>query len=277
MALTAHGTKIIAANTWAALRRYGPRAAFLFLASNLRRRSGNLRRKVHRLNLKDVEHPLHIREHSDPFFFSQIFLEQEFAPVRGLDISSVIDLGGNVGMASVWFLNTFPRAKIIAIEANPDNHPSLEANLHPYGERAIVVKGGVWWRRTSLALVRGRDEGDGSVREAVPGDPTEILMEGWDIPALMELAGFEHVDLLKMDIEGAEVDLFLKSAERWLPLIRNLSVELHGPECEAALERALAPYTYQRQVLGELIFCFHLRPKNPQHAAFPQTASNFAH
>ena len=87
---------------------------------------------------------------------------------------------------------------MVTIEANPDNYPSLEANLHPYGDRATVVKGGVWWRRTALALVRRQNEGDAHVREAVSGDNPADLMEGWDIPALMELAGFTRIDLLKI-------------------------------------------------------------------------------
>jgi FkbM family methyltransferase len=274
MALTSHGTKIIAANTWAALRRYGPRAAFFFLASNLRRRSGTLRRKTHQLHLKCLEHPLHVREYSDPFFFAQIFLEQEFAPVRGLDVSTVIDLGGNVGLASVWFLNTFPRARVITVEANPDNFTSLDANLRHYGDRSIVVHGGAWWRQTSLALVRRRDEGDASVREALPGDDPSILMDGWDVPALMARAGFDNVDLLKIDIEGAEVDLLLNDAGRWLPRVRNLSIEFHGPKCEAAFERALAPYTFRRHVRGELTFCMDLKPKHPSPVDAPDPQSS---
>lgn len=262
MALTSHGTRIIASHTWTALRRFGPGAAFFFLASNLRRRSGNLRRKTHQLTLKGLQHPLHLREYSDPFFFGQIFLEEEFAPARTLNVSSVIDLGGNVGMASVWFLNTFPRAKVITVEANPGNFSSLEANLRPYGDRAIIVKGGAWWRQAPLALVRGKDEGDSSVREALPTDDPATLMDGWDIPALMSRAGFDRIDLLKIDIEGAEVDLLLKNASRWLPKVRNLSIEFHGPECVAALERALEPFSYRQQVLGELTFCMDLRPKH---------------
>ena len=275
--MTPNGIKLIVSQTWIALRRYGSAAAFFFLSANLRRKSGDTRQTIHRLPLKSLQHPLSLRDgRSDPFFFGQIFLDQEFAPVRGLDVATVIDLGGNAGLASVWFLNVFPRARVVTIEANPDNYPSLEANLHPYGDRATVVKGGVWWRRTALALVRRQNEGDAHVREAVSGDNPADLMEGWDIPALMELAGFTRIDLLKIDIEGAEVDLLLKDAERWLPQVRNLSIELHGPECEAALERALAPYTYQRQMLGELIFCFHLRQKNPLHASSPENASTFA-
>ena len=270
MKLTSHGTKVIASQTWVALRRYGPGAALYLLATNLRRKSGTLRRLTHQLPLKGLEHPLYLREHSDPFFFGQIFLDQEFAPTRSLEISSVVDLGGNVGLASTWFLNTFPRARVVTVEANPDNFASLDANLRQYGDRSLVIKGGAWWRQTSLALVRRRDEGDAHVREALPDDDPAILMEGWDVPALMGRAGFTRIDLLKIDIEGAEVDLLLKDAERWLPLVRNLSIELHGPECEAALERALVPYTYQRQTLGELIFCFYLQPKQSspgEHAA----------
>jgi FkbM family methyltransferase len=275
--MTSNGIKLVVSQTWIALRRYGPEAALFFLSANLRRKSGSTRRSIQRLPLKGIEHSLHLREgRSDPFFFGQIFLDQEFAPIRGLDVATMIDLGGNAGLASVWFLNTFPRAKLVTIEANPDNYSSLEANLHPYGDRATVVKGGVWWRRTPLALVRRQNEGDAHVREALPGDNPAEIMEGWDVPALMARGGFTQIDLLKMDIEGAEIDLFLKGAERWLPHVRNLTIELHGPDCEAALEDALAPYTYQRQVLGELTFCFHLRPKQRLSANSAVPAVNSA-
>ena len=274
--MTPNGIKLIVFQTWTALRRYGPAAAFYFLSANLRRKSGSTRLAIHRLSLRGFEHPLHLREgRSDPYFFGQIFLDQEFAPTRGLDVSTVVDLGANAGLASVWFLNTFPGARVVSIEANPDNYPSLEANLQPYGDRAIVVKGGVWSRKTPLALVRGRDEGDAGVREAVAGDNPLDLMDGWDMPALMARGGFTQIDLLKIDIEGAEVELFLNSPQllnnpellnnpdRWLSCVRNLSVELHGAASSAALERALASYTFRRQICGELTFCFDLRPKQP--------------
>jgi FkbM family methyltransferase len=260
--MTLIGITRIVRQSLVCLRLYGFRTAFTFLSANLLRKSGSARPQIYQLRPRGLPHPIYLRGgRADFLVFAQIFADMEFAPIRQRDLSTIVDLGGNIGLASVWLLNVFPRAKVVAIEANPDNFQSLQANLEPFGERVTVVRGGVWWRRTPLALVRRENEADAYVREAAPEDDPADLMDGWDIPALMAHGGFARIDLLKIDIEGAEIDLFLKDAGRWLPLVRNLSVELHGPECEAALEQALAPYTYQRQVLGELTFCFDLRPK----------------
>jgi FkbM family methyltransferase len=199
---------------------------------------------------------------ADLFVFAQIFADREFAPLGKQNLNSIVDLGGNIGLASAWLLSTFPKAKVVTIEANPDNYALLDANLQPYGERAAIVKGGVWPRRTKLAVVRRENESDAQVREAVPDDKPANIVEGWDIPSLMAIGGFDSIDLLKIDIEGAEVGLLSDGADRWLPHVRNISIELHGPECEQALESALRDYEYTRATRGELIFFSGLRSKN---------------
>lgn len=156
----------------------------------------------------------------------------------------------------------FPHSKVVTIEANPDNYALLDANLQAYGDRAAIVRGGVWQHRTKLAVVRRENESDAQVREARPGDRPADIIEAWDIPSLMKLGGFSSIDLLKIDIEGAEVGLLSNESDRWLPHVRNLTIELHGSECEQALERALRNYEYTRTTRGELIFCSGLRPKS---------------
>lgn len=268
--MTLTGITRIARQTLTCLRLYGLRNARVFLSVNLRRKSGSAHQRVYRMHSPQLRHPLQLRGgRADFLVFAQIFLDQEFAPLRQQDLARIIDLGGNIGLASAWLLNIFPRAKVVCIEANSDNYASLEANLAPYGDRAVIVKGGVWWRQTPLALVRRENETDAQVREARAGDDPAAILEGWDVPALMQCAGFTRIDLLKIDIEGAEVELLLHDADRWLPQVRNLSIELHGPASEAALERALASYTYQRQTSGELTFCFNLQPK---HGAAGETS-----
>ena len=75
------------------------------------------------------------------------------------------------------------------------------------------------------------------------------------------MAGFPHIDLLKVDIERAELAVFSETAQRWLPKIRNLCIELHGPDCEAALFGALSGYNFDLKRDGELTICTNLRQK----------------
>ena len=275
--MTLNGIRLIVRQTFSALQRDGLRVAFIFLMVNLQRKAGSKEAKLHRLRPRALAHSVTLRAgRSDFFFYGQIFIDDEFAPVRSLQVRNIVDLGGNIGLASVWCLNQFPEARVVTIEANPVNYASLAMNLAPYGSRAVTVEGGVWWRNAGLTVLRRQNEGDAQVRERQPGDDLATSIDGWDIPSLMERGGFDHVDLLKMDVEGAEVELFEHGADRWLPLVRNLALETHGPHCEAALERGLRHYNYRKAVRGELTFYLGLERKRNELATQAGGPSNGA-
>ncbi len=82
------------------------------------------------------------------------------------------------------------------------------------------------------------------------------------MPSLLRLTPDGRVDLLKIDIEGAEVELFRDGSTAWLAQVRNIVIELHGGECELAFFRALAPYRYELSRSGELTFCRNIRQTN---------------
>ncbi|HEX6770410.1 MAG TPA: hypothetical protein VF126_00190 [Acidobacteriaceae bacterium] len=148
---------------------------------------GTTHARIYRLRPRRLLHHVTLRAGSaDLFVFAQIFADNEFAPLNKQDFRSIIDLGGNIGLASAWFLSTFPHSKVVTIEANPDNYALLDANLQAYGDRAAIVRGGVWQHRTKLAVVRRENESDAQVREARPGDRPADIIEAWDIPSLMK-------------------------------------------------------------------------------------------
>lgn len=53
------------------------------------------------------------------------------------------------------------------------------------------------------------------------------LVQGMTMDALIDRSGFERVDLLKMDVEGAEAGMFATGSD-WLRRVRSLAVEFHG-------------------------------------------------
>ena len=194
--------------------------------------------------------------------FKQIFVQEQYERVRGLEnVSLVLDLGAYVGYASAYFLSCFPRARILAVEPDPRNLAICRMNLAPFGERVTLLHGAVWSRCTQLRVSRGVFDDMTEVFEPEPGSPGEV--PAWDIPSLIEMAGGGEVDLLKIDIERAELAVFNDRAPEWLPKVRNICIELHGQDCKTAFFRALADFDFDLGHSGELTICFTLRAKTP--------------
>jgi FkbM family methyltransferase len=271
--MTIQGVRNLFRELFVCIQRLGIRAGALFLLANVQRKLGGDERTIYRVPLTGTKYPVTLRGgRSDFVILTQIFIDDEYGPLRSLNPKSIVDLGANIGLASIWFLNRFPEARTVAIEANPDNFNSVSTNLKPYGDRAKLILGAVWSKRTDLTVVRRESASDAQVRESMDTDNAADRIKGWDIPSLMEAGGFRTIDILKIDIEGAEVELFRNNTEGWLPLTKNICIELHGPECEAAFFKALQDYDFEQSTSGELTLCKNLKRK-PSHQITPtQTA-----
>jgi FkbM family methyltransferase len=193
---------------------------------------------------------------SDMSVFDQIFVFDEYACIRKISFPLLIlDLGANVGYSSAYFLSCFPTATVVAVEPDPGNFELCRKNLAPYGDRAKVVHGAVWSSCSRLVLSRGtfRDgrEWTTQVRNS-EGSEDEATVEGWDVLSLLQLAGGKQVDLLKVDIERSELEIFGDSSSSWLPKVRNICIELHGPDCKKVFLDALRDFDYDLGNSGEL-------------------------
>jgi FkbM family methyltransferase len=150
------------------------------------------------------------------------------------------------------------------LSSDDENFKRCVANLAPYGKRAIVKKGGIWSHCCHLT-VTSATPGEGqewaiTVSEAAGAGPGTI--EAFDLPALASLAGPPRdIDLLKVDIEGSERQVFSGSCREWLPRVKNICIELHGPDCDEVFFGALGDYRYDVRPCGELTICTGLRPK----------------
>jgi FkbM family methyltransferase len=232
----------------------------------LSRRLGMPEPESWRARPRQVQHPLtqRLRGSSDRAVFNQIFAEEEYASLSDLkDVSLVFDLGANVGYASAYFLNRFPKARLVAVEPDNRNIEVCRLNLKPYGERVLLLHGAVWSEPTSLNLSQGAF-GDGrewATQVAKPETGSAGDTQAWDVTSLIEMAATTPIDLLKVDIERAELAVFGETAKAWLPQVRNICIELHGPDCEDTFFHALADYDYELSHSGELTICRNLRPK----------------
>jgi FkbM family methyltransferase len=205
-----------------------------------------------------------LRGASDLNVFGQIFVSDEFASLRGLkNVSQILDLGANAGYSSAYLLSCFPNSRVIAVEPDEQNVAVSRINLESYGDRVRLLHGAVWSERTKLCFAEERLGGglEWARQMRDPADGRAGDVEAWDVASLIDMTGTPKIDLLKVDIEGAEVAVFGNNAKSWLPKIRNISIELHGPECEATFFRALSDFNYDLSHSGDLTFCLNLSPK----------------
>jgi FkbM family methyltransferase len=136
-------------------------------------------------------------------------------------------------------------------------------NLKPYGDRVLIVHGAVWAESAALCLSRGTyaDGREWATQVVQPTDGSIGHIRAWDVGSLIDMAGRSVVDLLKVDIERAELVVFGETAKTWLPRVRNICIELHGPDCQETFFAALSDYDYELGHSGELTICRNLCSK----------------
>jgi len=209
---------------------------------------------------RGVPHPIRLRAgSSDSAVVVQIFDTRELAIDLPFTPRTVIDAGANNGLSAIWFANAYPQAVILAIEPDRENFALCRENTRPY-PNIRCVHAALWHQAGHLTLENpgssawARRFEDKKDDEAAQSTKVEAITMRQAID-LAGGGGIGGIDILKLDIEGAERELF-QHEDGWMERVRVLILELHeeaSPGCEAALESALARASYRRTQKGEKI------------------------
>jgi len=143
----------------------------------------------------------------------------------------IIDIGGYIGSASIAFANMLPKATIICIEPSDDNFNIILKNTASY-KNIIPIKAALVSSMSQNVYLRNRGTGQwGYTIVNHPNDkPNAEKIQDVSIITLKELFEKFPVDkigLMKMDIEGAESDIF-RFDGHLLKEVDAILIELHN-------------------------------------------------
>lgn len=161
---------------------------------------------------------------SDAWVFDMNIIREEyffFKPKN--EVKTIIDAGANIGSASRYFARRFPDAEIVAVEPDSNNFEILLSNCHK-NPRINCLEGGVWSKDTKLAVINKKGW---KYAFRIKEDIENGNIKGFSIPGIMELMGWDFIDLLKMDIEGSETEVMLNGIDDWSHKIGALIIEIH--------------------------------------------------
>jgi FkbM family methyltransferase len=167
----------------------------------------------------------------------------------------IIDAGAYIGDTTVWYLNCFPQATVIALEPNPRSFSMLQRNCSKYGQRAILIQAAVWPCRTRLELNEGSGTTDASVRRASKTATNCCI--GLTMDDLLSEYSDRTVDIFKCDIEGAEVELFSSPNDKWIRHTRSMYVDVHSEEARRLVAEIATRHNFVMENWRELVILHH--------------------
>ncbi|MFM7016329.1 MAG: FkbM family methyltransferase [Bacteroidota bacterium] len=180
---------------------------------------------VQKLNLKGYPFPISLRKNtSDILTFYQVFLNNEYDLDFAKSSRVIIDGGANIGLFAIKMKKQFPDSKIICIEPDPDNFDLLKKNLSGYSN-IHFENAGIWNKNVKLKVYDKYNCGKWGM--VVEEDDIHGNIAAISIPVLMEKHQIKFIDILKLDIETSEKQLFANNYEEWLPSIKHIIIELH--------------------------------------------------
>lgn len=205
------------------------------------------------VRLQELRYPVFLRPWtSDLYVFEQIFVNREYDTPLDMP-ASVVDAGANIGLASVYFANRFPDAQIVAVEPEEQNYKMLLINTSRY-KNIKCLRAAVWPRAETLSIenpnvkswafrVTKHDRNDAA--DGIPAVSLDALAE--------QLNGGKPFELIKIDIEGAEKEVFAAGG-KWVEMANAIIVECHDrlvDGCERTVMEAVGRHRFLMRRSGE--------------------------
>ena len=217
---------------WLLLRSYVPRLPGPAVPVRVRRRGTDVRLWLQTYGDLDVVHELFVRD--------------EYAAVALPAAPAVIlDVGANIGLASVDFKLRWPGARIVAVEPDPRSFALLERNVAAWPDVAPV--------RAAVADADGEAEFFTSDVSVVGGlqrtqeGQRALRVRTLTLATLLRDHAIDRVDLLKLDVEGGEEAALADPAplERVAAIVGEIHPGVIGRSAEAFCAERLAGYDVQ--------------------------------
>lgn len=196
---------------------------------------------------------------SDVRVFEQIFTRNEYKFDVNRDPEFIVDAGANIGLASVYFANQFPNARILAIEPEKENFEVLVKNVEPYPNIQPVL-GALWSEKMEVEVV-DRGFGNWGFMIEAPSDgrtssnSNHQMVEGMTVDMILDRYDVKKISILKLDIEGAELEVFRNSSS-WIDRVDSLIIELHEhmkPGCNRSFYSATGGFDIEWSQ-GEFVY-----------------------
>ena len=184
-----------------------------------------LRKKKEKVNLSN-RNAFYFRKNSKDYeTFEEIFLKNIYDIALPFIPNLIVDAGANVGFASCFFNLKYPLAKIIAVEIEDQNILMIEKNCSSI-KNFEILKNALSNKKSYFKITNPFNATNSfQISEVATNENYDI--ESVTVSEILDNNFDADIDILKIDIEGAERFLFESNFENWLPKVKCIMIETH--------------------------------------------------
>ncbi len=166
---------------------------------------------------------------ADLVVLKELLIEEEYsAHFPGYKI---IDVGAYRGETALFFCARGAEA-VIAAEPAPDNYAMAQKNIRssPYSNRITILPIAVSDAKGTMFMrLDPKNPYVHSLQGTSISDSEKVVeVEVWSLGDLIAYSGWEKIDLVKLDCEGAEYPILLNTSADTLRRVKRWAIEYHG-------------------------------------------------
>ncbi|HWR96918.1 MAG TPA: FkbM family methyltransferase [Candidatus Methanoperedens sp.] len=206
--------------------------------------------------------------------------EERFFTSLDLDGTTVYDVGGYVGITTLFFARAVgERGQVITFEPNPQNYRMILENvrLNKFDNRVRVFNIGLSAQRknTQLLVDRNDDAGTGRIQDKADtnrGEDKDFVSLDIEVDTLDNMIQSRNLtkpDFVKIDVEGHEMDVLLGMRQTLEEHRPQLYIEIHGSDTQDKMKniRKVAEH-----ILARGYAIYHLESENEITSVNAETA-----
>lgn len=188
---------------------------------------------------------------TDLAVFKEIFIKGELKLYEKINPKLIIDCGSYVGYSALYLSKRYSESIIYAIEPESNNYSALVSNSRDC-KQIIPINAAIWNSKAILNVEIGEGEWNFTTKEVEFSNSNTV--RGITIQEILDDSGMESIDILKIDIEGAEYQMFDQNCHSWLSKVKLIFIELHEnslPGSSKTFYEAISKYNWKKYKRGE--------------------------
>ena len=166
---------------------------------------------------------------------NDVWLEKSYepsyfgVPFDWASCRTIIDIGANIGMFTLYAAASADNAKIFSYEPEPGNFGILQENIAANGlqPRVQAMQGAVSDRTGTMQMYFRTNDTGGHSLYRYPGESYEMSVSSWSLADVFKAHGLSVCDFLKLDCEGGEYGILYGAGPELLQNIRCIALEYH--------------------------------------------------